>query len=107
MHSCTWCRLSSQYGTSRQHKLHKHPSGFHADIVRSDFALDKQKGCRLASHPDMMLELQREKAAQVQQVLLKEQLSDIYSDVTLTGRRSQQRADIELTLYVNSAWSSC
>lgn len=56
------------------------------DIVRSDFALDKQKGCRLASHPDMMLELQREKAAQVQQVLLKEQLSDIYSDVTLTAR---------------------
>ncbi|XP_056616560.1 inactive heparanase-2 isoform X1 [Triplophysa dalaica] len=56
------------------------------DIVRSDFALDKQKGCRLASHPDMMLELQREKAAQVQQILLKEQLSDIYSDVTLTAR---------------------
>ncbi|XP_055026046.1 inactive heparanase-2 [Misgurnus anguillicaudatus] len=56
------------------------------DIVRSDFALDKQKGCRLASHPDMMLELQREKAAQVQQILLKEQLSDIYSDVTITAR---------------------
>ncbi|KAL0178450.1 hypothetical protein M9458_027344, partial [Cirrhinus mrigala] len=53
-------------------------------IVRSDFALDKQKGCKLASHPDMMLELQREKAAQMQQVLLKEQLSNIYSDVTLT-----------------------
>ncbi|KAK2897011.1 hypothetical protein Q8A67_011499 [Cirrhinus molitorella] len=56
------------------------------DIVRSDFALDKQKGCKLASHPDMMLELQREKAAQMQQVLLKEQLSNIYSDVTLTAR---------------------
>ncbi|XP_051773435.1 inactive heparanase-2 isoform X1 [Ctenopharyngodon idella] len=56
------------------------------DIVRSDFALDKQKGCKLASHPDMMLELQREKATQMQQVLLKEQLSNIYSDVTLTAR---------------------
>ncbi|XP_016360626.1 inactive heparanase-2-like [Sinocyclocheilus anshuiensis] len=56
------------------------------DIVRSDFALDKRKGCKLASHPDMMLELQREKAAQMQQVLLKEQLSNIYSDVTLTAR---------------------
>ncbi|XP_067241632.1 inactive heparanase-2 isoform X1 [Chanodichthys erythropterus] len=56
------------------------------DIVRSDFALDKQKGCKLASHPDMMLELQREKAAQMQQVLLKEQLSNIYSEVTLTAR---------------------
>jgi len=60
--------------------------------VRSDFALDKQKGCKLASHPEMMLELQREKAAQMQQVLLKEQLSNIYSDVTLTGRRLQQHA---------------
>lgn len=91
MHSCI-CSWSGAvcphiYDTSRQHKLQKHPSGFHTDIVRSDFALDKQKGCRLASHPDMMLELQREKAAQVQQILLKEQLSDIYSDVTLTGRR--------------------
>ncbi|XP_052007328.1 inactive heparanase-2-like [Xyrauchen texanus] len=56
------------------------------DIVRSDFALDKQKGCKLASHPDMMLDLQREKAAQMQQVLLKEQLSNIYSDVTITAR---------------------
>jgi len=64
--------------------------------VRSDFALDKQKGCKLASHPDMMLELQREKATQMQQVLLKEQLSNIYSDVTLTGRRLQQHADTEL-----------
>lgn len=61
-----------------------------SDIVRSDIALDKQKGCKLASHPDMMLELQREKAAQMQQVLLKEQLSNLYSDVTITGRRSQQ-----------------
>ncbi|XP_067241634.1 inactive heparanase-2 isoform X2 [Chanodichthys erythropterus] len=58
------------------------------DIVRSDFALDKQKGCKLASHPDMMLELQREKAAQMQQVLLKEQLSNIYSEVTLTEPNS-------------------
>uniref|UniRef100_A0A8C1QP35 Heparanase 2 n=1 Tax=Cyprinus carpio TaxID=7962 RepID=A0A8C1QP35_CYPCA len=66
------------------------------DIVRSDFALDKQKGCKLASHPDMMLELQREKAAQMQQVLLKEQLSNIYSDVTLTGKKLQQHADTEL-----------
>ncbi|XP_066535915.1 inactive heparanase-2 [Hoplias malabaricus] len=56
------------------------------DIVRSDIALDKQKGCKLASHPDMMLELQREKAAQMQQVLLKEQLSNLYSDVTITAR---------------------
>ncbi|KAK3553527.1 hypothetical protein QTP70_004157 [Hemibagrus guttatus] len=56
------------------------------DIVRSDIALDKQKGCKLASHPDMMLELQREKAAQMQQVLLKEQLSNHYSDVTITAR---------------------
>ncbi|KAK1791115.1 hypothetical protein P4O66_002148 [Electrophorus voltai] len=54
------------------------------DIVRSDIALDKQKGCKLASHPDMMLELQREKAAQMQQVLLKEQFSNLYSDVTIT-----------------------
>ncbi|XP_026879533.1 inactive heparanase-2 [Electrophorus electricus] len=56
------------------------------DIVRSDIALDKQKGCKLASHPDMMLELQREKAAQMQQVLLKEQFSNLYSDVTITAR---------------------
>ncbi|XP_028815305.1 inactive heparanase-2 [Denticeps clupeoides] len=56
------------------------------DIVRSDIALDKQKGCRLASHPDMMLELQREKAAQMRQVLLKEQVSNIYSDTTITAR---------------------
>lgn len=64
-----------------------------SDIVRSDIALDKQKGCKLASHPDMMLELQREKAAQMQQVLLKEQLSNHYSDVTITGRRSQQHGE--------------
>ncbi|XP_076830851.1 inactive heparanase-2 [Brachyhypopomus gauderio] len=56
------------------------------DIVRSDIALDKQKGCKLASHPDMMLELQRDKAAQMHQVLLKEQLSNLYSDVTITAR---------------------
>lgn len=56
------------------------------DIIRSDIALDKQKGCRLASHPDIMLELQREKAASTQLVLLKEQLSNIYSNITLTGR---------------------
>lgn len=58
-----------------------------SDIIRSDIALDKQKGCRLASHPDIMLELQREKAASTQLVLLKEQLSNIYSNITLTGRR--------------------
>ncbi|XP_056147995.1 inactive heparanase-2 [Lampris incognitus] len=56
------------------------------DIVRSDIALDKQKGCKLANHPDMMLELQREKAATMQQVLLKEQLSNIYSNITITAR---------------------
>uniref|UniRef100_H3CAP5 Heparanase 2 (inactive) n=1 Tax=Tetraodon nigroviridis TaxID=99883 RepID=H3CAP5_TETNG len=56
------------------------------DIIRSDIALDKQKGCKLASHPDMMLELQREKAASTQLVLLKEQLSNIYSNITLTAR---------------------
>lgn len=67
------------------------PNGFCvcSDIVRSDIAQDKQKGCKLASHPDMMLELQRDKAAQMQQVLLKEQLSNHYSDVMITGRRSQ------------------
>ncbi|MBN3275469.1 HPSE2 protein, partial [Polyodon spathula] len=56
------------------------------DIVRSDIALDKQKGCKLASHPDIMLELQREKAAQMQLVLLKEQFSNIYSNITITAR---------------------
>ncbi|XP_003964172.2 inactive heparanase-2 isoform X1 [Takifugu rubripes] len=56
------------------------------DIIRSDVALDKQKGCRLASHPDIMLELQREKAASTQLVLLKEQLSNIYSNITFTAR---------------------
>ncbi|KAI4812292.1 hypothetical protein KUCAC02_023692, partial [Chaenocephalus aceratus] len=53
-------------------------------IVRSDIALDKQKGCKLANHPDIMLELQREKAATTQLVLLKEQLSNIYSNITIT-----------------------
>ncbi|XP_010887325.2 inactive heparanase-2 [Esox lucius] len=56
------------------------------DIVRSDIALDKQGGCKLAHHPDMMLELQREKAAQMQLVLLKEQLSNMYSNITITAR---------------------
>ncbi|XP_042184273.1 inactive heparanase-2-like [Oncorhynchus tshawytscha] len=56
------------------------------DIVRSDIALDKQRGCKLANHPDMMLELQREKAAQMQLVLLKEQLSNLYSNITITAR---------------------
>ncbi|TNN75287.1 Inactive heparanase-2 [Liparis tanakae] len=55
------------------------------DIVRSDIALDEQKGCKLANHPDIMLELQREKAATTQLVLLKEQLSNIYSNITITG----------------------
>uniref|UniRef100_A0A673ZGD0 Heparanase 2 (inactive) n=1 Tax=Salmo trutta TaxID=8032 RepID=A0A673ZGD0_SALTR len=54
------------------------------DIVRSDIALDKQRGCKLVNHPDMMLELQREKAAQMQLVLLKEQLSNLYSNITIT-----------------------
>ncbi|XP_028982789.1 inactive heparanase-2 [Betta splendens] len=56
------------------------------DIVRSDIALDKQNGCKVASHPDIMLELQREKAASTQLVLLKEQLSNIYSNITITAR---------------------
>ncbi|MEQ2184834.1 Inactive heparanase-2, partial [Goodea atripinnis] len=54
-------------------------------VVRSDIALDKQKGCKLAHHPDIMLELQREKAATTQLVLLKEQLSNIYSNITITA----------------------
>ncbi|KFW76422.1 Inactive heparanase-2, partial [Manacus vitellinus] len=57
-----------------------------ADIVRSDIALDKQKGCKIAQHPDIMLELQREKAAQMHLVLLKEQFSNTYSNLTLTAR---------------------
>ncbi|XP_043912765.1 inactive heparanase-2 [Protopterus annectens] len=56
------------------------------DIVRSDIALDKQKGCKIAHHPDVMLELQREKAAQMQQVLMKEQYSNTYSNITITAR---------------------
>lgn len=67
---------------------HQNFSSWLADIVRSDIALDKQKGCKLANHPDIMLELQREKAASTQLVLLKEQLSNIYSNITITGRRS-------------------
>ncbi|KAM7073336.1 inactive heparanase-2 isoform 1-T1 [Molossus nigricans] len=56
------------------------------DIVRSDVALDKQKGCKIAQHPDVMLELQREKAAQMHLVLLKEQFSNTYSNLILTAR---------------------
>ncbi|XP_038600091.1 inactive heparanase-2 [Tachyglossus aculeatus] len=56
------------------------------DIVRSDIALDKQKGCKIAQHPDVMLELQREKAAQMHLVLLKEQFSNTYSNLILTAR---------------------
>ncbi|XP_075790576.1 inactive heparanase-2 [Pelodiscus sinensis] len=56
------------------------------DIVRSAIALDKQKGCKTAQHPDVMLELQREKAAQMHLVLLKEQFSNTYSNLTLTAR---------------------
>nr|XP_048713236.1 inactive heparanase-2 isoform X1 [Caretta caretta] len=56
------------------------------DIVRSDIALDKQKGCKIAQHPDIMLELQREKAAQMHLVLLKEQFSNTYSNLTVTAR---------------------
>ncbi|XP_032747891.1 inactive heparanase-2 isoform X1 [Rattus rattus] len=56
------------------------------DIVRSDVALDKQKGCKIAQHPDIMLELQREKAAQMHLVLLKEQYSNTYSNLILTAR---------------------
>ncbi|XP_029465962.1 inactive heparanase-2 isoform X2 [Rhinatrema bivittatum] len=54
------------------------------DIVRSDISLDKQKRCNIAQHPGTMLELQREKAAQMHLVLLKEQLSNTYSNLTLT-----------------------
>ncbi|NXD14718.1 HPSE2 protein, partial [Nothocercus nigrocapillus] len=60
--------------------------GGERDIVRSDIALDKQKGCKIAQHPDIMLELQREKAAQMHLVLLKEQFSNTYSNLTLTAR---------------------
>lgn len=60
------------------------------DIVRSDVALDKQKGCKIAQHPDIMLELQREKAAQMHLVLLKEQFSNTYSNLILTGNRALQ-----------------
>ncbi|NXW03131.1 HPSE2 protein, partial [Fregetta grallaria] len=60
--------------------------GSTGDIVRSDIALDKQKGCKIAQHPDIMLELQREKAAQMHLVLLKEQFSNTYSNLTLTAR---------------------
>ncbi|KAM8924620.1 inactive heparanase-2 [Pelodytes ibericus] len=56
------------------------------DIVRSDISLDKQKGCNIAQHPDTMLELQREKAAQMHLVLLKEQFSNTYNNLTLTAR---------------------
>ena len=61
-------------------------SFFFLDIVRSDVALDKQKGCKIAQHPDVMLELQREKAAQMHLVLLKEQFSNTYSNLILTGK---------------------
>ncbi|KFO98316.1 Inactive heparanase-2, partial [Calypte anna] len=63
-----------------------HCSNILSDIVRSDIALDKQKGCKIAQHPDIMLELQREKAAQMHLVLLKEQFSNTYSNLTLTAR---------------------
>ncbi|XP_077586112.1 inactive heparanase-2 isoform X2 [Stigmatopora nigra] len=56
------------------------------DIVHSDIAMDKQNGCKVASHPDIMLELQREKAASTHLILLKEQISNIYSNVTITAR---------------------
>lgn len=62
------------------------------DIIRSDIALDKQKGCKIAQHPDIMLELQREKAAQMHLVLLKEQLSNTYSNLTLTGKVAVTRS---------------
>lgn len=57
--------------------------------MRSDIALDKQKGCKIAQHPDIMLELQREKAAQMHLVLLKEQFSNTYSNLTLTGKAAR------------------
>ncbi|XP_069756333.1 inactive heparanase-2 isoform X2 [Narcine bancroftii] len=56
------------------------------DIVRSDIALDKQKGCKIAQHPDIMLELQREKASQMQIVLTKEHFSNTYNNITITAR---------------------
>ncbi|KAK0685001.1 HPSE2 protein, partial [Pygoscelis papua] len=70
------CRLRGRSGARRRE----------GDIVRSDIALDKQKGCKIAQHPDIMLELQREKAAQMHLVLLKEQFSNTYSNLTLTAR---------------------
>ncbi|KAL8187507.1 UNVERIFIED_CONTAM: Inactive heparanase-2 [Gekko kuhli] len=60
------------------------------DIIRSDIALDKQKGCKIAQHPDIMLELQREKAAQMHLVLLKEQFSNTYTNLTLTAEGMEQ-----------------
>ncbi|CAL8283850.1 unnamed protein product [Arctogadus glacialis] len=60
------------------------------DIVHSDIALDQQKGCKLAHHPDVMLELQREKASTMRVVLLKEQLSNVYSNITITEKGGVQ-----------------
>ncbi|KFO54330.1 Inactive heparanase-2, partial [Corvus brachyrhynchos] len=74
--------ISHNRGSGFYHSL----VGQRLDIVRSDIALDKQKGCKIAQHPDIMLELQREKAAQMHLVLLKEQFSNTYSNLTLTAR---------------------
>ncbi|MEE6486264.1 hypothetical protein FKM82_014559 [Ascaphus truei] len=70
------------------------------DIVRSDISLDKQKGCNIAQHPDTMLELQREKAAQVHLVLLKEQFSNTYRNLTLTGQSLMFLCIVTLRVHV-------
>ncbi|NWU03173.1 HPSE2 protein, partial [Urocynchramus pylzowi] len=79
-----WCMSGSVVPGGLAISLFSFP--FAVDIVRSDIALDKQKGCKIAQHPDIMLELQREKAAQMHLVLLKEQFSNTYSNLTLTAR---------------------
>lgn len=88
-----WLELIQAYGKNENESwglaisLFSFP--FAVDIVRSDIALDKQKGCKIAQHPDIMLELQREKAAQMHLVLLKEQFSNTYSNLTLTGKATR------------------
>ncbi|NXM13605.1 HPSE2 protein, partial [Ploceus nigricollis] len=76
---------NAHFHTHRHRKM-SYFSSLPSYIVRSDIALDKQKGCKIAQHPDIMLELQREKAAQMHLVLLKEQFSNTYSNLTLTAR---------------------
>uniref|UniRef100_A0A672IJD5 Heparanase 2 n=1 Tax=Salarias fasciatus TaxID=181472 RepID=A0A672IJD5_SALFA len=72
--SPAFLRFSGKRTDFLQFNNQKNPTKF-----RGDIALDKQNGCKLANHPDIMLELQREKAATTQLVLLKEQMSNIYT----------------------------